>query len=445
MDAIEEVEMQEEHMNQLNERLNAIAAQLRRFERRNRQIENSMNRGIEPARSRSGSVLSSQADTASIADTVSSTSIESDEGGGGDTSAQEEVTLPQDEDPGPGVIPIKISGSPVIHEIEKRLLAFKSLYFRSYLARFHNRDNRDKDIGAELNGAIELNADFVTHDAWEAIEVFIKENKYIGKNCAEAVEVLEGANYLQIEALQTLAVADIKQYICQTNHVDFYNNFVASRGIKELGDFINSTIVRPSENIRRRKYGKFDLAIKLGHFSFKCHKAVVSGASDILKVNLAATKDNITDGVDIGATLDNAQAYYNLLEQIYIDREAISFKTVTEALSVLRILEDLKINPKFFHASYSFIRKMVTVENVLEIYLVGKKCGKEDLINIALYFIMFKIDKLKSVFLKLSKQEVCKILSHSYLNICTELEVAKLAVEWIKCANQVLKGIRYVL
>ena len=191
-----------------------------------------------------------------------------DEGGGGDTSAQEEVTLPQDEDPGPGVIPIKISGSPVIHEIEKRLLAFKSLYFRSYLARFHNRDNRNKDIGAELNGAIELNADFVTHDAWEAIEVFIKENKYIGKNCAEAVEVLEGANYLQIEALQTLAVADIKQYICQTNHVDFYNNFVASRGIKELGDFINSTIVRPSENIRRRKYGKFDLAIKLGHFSF---------------------------------------------------------------------------------------------------------------------------------------------------------------------------------
>ena len=444
MDAIEEVEMQEEHMNQLNERLNAIAAQLRRFERRNRQIENSMNRGIEPARSRSGSVLSSQADTASIADTVSSTSIESDEGGEGDTSAQEEVTLPQDEDPGPGVIPIKISGSPVIHEIEKRLLAFKSLYFRSYLARFHNRNNRDKDIGAELN-AVELNADFVTHDAWEAIEVFIKENKYIGKNCAEAVEVLEGANYLQIEALQTLAVADIKQYICQTNHVDFYNNFVASRGIKELGDFINSTIVRPSENIRRRKYGKFDLAIKLGHFSFKCHKAVVSGASDILKVNLAATKDNITDGVDIGATLDNAQAYYNLLEQIYIDREAISFKTVTEALSVLRILEDLKINPKFFHASYSFIRKMVTVENVLEIYLVGKKCGKEDLINIALYFIMFKIDKLKSVFLKLSKQEVCKILSHSYLNICTELEVAKLAVEWIKCANQVLKGIRYVL
>ena len=81
----------------------------------------------------------SETDTNSISDALSSTSIESD---GVPGSIGQRIQLPEQEDPGLGDILVKISGSTVTDSISKRQLALKSLYFRSYLARFHRLEKK---------------------------------------------------------------------------------------------------------------------------------------------------------------------------------------------------------------------------------------------------------------------------------------------------------------
>ena len=72
-------------------------------------------------------------------------------------------------------------------------------------------------------------------------------------------------------------------------------------------------------------------------------------------------------------------------------------------------------------------------------YLACKQTKNEDLINLVLYFIMFKIGELKDLFLELRLPEVCKILASSYLNVKDEMEVVKLATEWIGRNDKVAK------
>ena len=72
-------------------------------------------------------------------------------------------------------------------------------------------------------------------------------------------------------------------------------------------------------------------------------------------------------------------------------------------------------------------------------YLACKQTKNDDLINLVLYFIMFKIGELKDLFLELRLPEVCKILASSYLNVKDEMEVVKLATEWIGRNDKVAK------
>ena len=107
-------------------------------------LDSTEERGWSP---RADSPLSGDMDseTASVSDTFSSTSIESEERPGGrdrETRRRLNIQLSQEEDPGPGVVSVKVSGSSTIHEIDKRLIAWKSLYFRSYLARFHEKEKK---------------------------------------------------------------------------------------------------------------------------------------------------------------------------------------------------------------------------------------------------------------------------------------------------------------
>merc|ERR1712061_120038 len=63
---------------------------------------------------------------------------------------------------------------------------------------------------------------------------------------------------------------------------------------------------------------------------------------------------------------------------------------------------------------------------------------------------MFKIRDLQGAFLNLVKEDAVKVLSHSYLNMDSELDVAMMAINWIKENDQanndaleILKQVRW--
>ena len=382
--------------------------------------------------------LSGDSETASVSDTFSSTSIESEEHRGGDQGREKkrrlDIQLSQEEDPGPGMVSVKVSGSSTVHEIDKRLIAYKSLYFRSYLARFHEKEKK-----GDISKVVELGSDIVSELALEVIKRYLDSNRLDLKNGLEAFEVLTAANYLKIEALEPLAEIQIKKYIDKKNVLDILDKYVEGMGNQRLGSYISTTIIKPAENVRRRKYGKFDLTLKLGPLEFRCHRAVLSAASDRIKTVL----ENLLSGVgvvkdsEIGVTEENSQHVYNLLDLIYVSQD-LSFSSVEEALSVLQILEDLKLSPKYFQTCYTYITKEIATESVEGILKVGKETNNQELVNIALFFIMFKIKEVREIFLKLDKEDIIKIIGHSYLNIENELDVALLAIDWIKENDQVI-------
>ena len=400
-------------------------------------LDSTEERGWSP---RADSPLSGDMDseTASVSDTFSSTSIESEERPGGrdrETRRRLNIQLSQEEDPGPGVVSVKVSGSSTIHEIDKRLIAWKSLYFRSYLARFHEKEKLD------IGKTVELEPDIVSELALEVIKAYLDSNRLDLKNGLEAFEVLEAANYLKIESLEPLAEIQIKKYIDKRNVLDILDKYVEGMGNQRLGSYISSTIIKPAENARRRKYGKFDLTLKLGPLEFRCHKAVLAAASDKMKTELVdlPTGQNVINATDIGVTAENSQHAFNLLDLIYVSQD-LSFSSVEDALSVLKILEDLRMSPKYFQTCYTYLSKEISVENVEDVLIVGKTRSNQELVNIALFFIMFKIKELREPFLKLDKEDAIKVIGHSYLNIENELDVALLALDWIKENDQV-KGL----
>ena len=377
-------------------------------------------------------------ETASVSDTFSSTSIESEEQRSRDQGQEKKrrlnIQLSKEEDPGPGMISVRVSGSSTIHEINKRLIAYKSLYFRSYLARFHEKEKK-----GDISKVVELGSDIVSELALEVIKKYLDSNRLDLKNGLEAFEVLTAANYLKIEALEPLAEIQIKKYIDKKNVLDILDKYVEGMGNQRLGSYISTTIIKPAENVRRRKYGKFDLTLRLGPLDFRCHKAVLSAASDKIKTlfeNLPSGQSVVNDS-DIGITGENSQHVYNLLDLIYVSQD-LSFSSIEEALSVLKILEDLKLSPKYFQTCYTYITKEISTENVEGVLKVGKKTNNQELVTIALFFIMFKIKELRGVFIKLDKEDIIEVIGHSYLNIENEVDVALLAVDWIKENDQVL-------
>ena len=273
-------------------------------------------------------------ETASVSDTFSSTSIESEEQRSRDQGQEKkrrlDIQLSKEEDPGPGMISVRVSGSSTIHEINKRLIAYKSLYFRSYLARFHEKEKK-----GDISKVVELGSDIVSELALEVIKKYLDSNRLDLKNGLEAFEVLTAANYLKIEALEPLAEIQIKKYIDKKNVLDILDKYVEGMGNQRLGSYISTTIIKPAENVRRRKYGKFDLTLRLGPLDFRCHKAVLSAASDKIKTlfeNLPSGQ-SVVNNSDIGITEENSQHVYNLLDLIYVSQD-LSFSSIEEALSV---------------------------------------------------------------------------------------------------------------
>ena len=53
-------------------------------------------------------------------------------------------------------------------------------------------------------------------------------------------------------------------------------------------------------------------------------------------------------------------------------------------------------------------------------------------------------NELRELFLKLDKEDTIKVIGHSYLNIENELDVALLALDWIKENDQVKHFMSYV-
>ena len=79
--------------------------------------------------------------------------------------------------------------------------------------------------------------------------------------------------------------------------------------------------------VRRRKYGTFDLNMKLGQLVFKCHWSVLSSMSLVIKAVLGEDKevDRVIDSSSFGITSENSQLFYNLFELVYLGRE-VSWK-----------------------------------------------------------------------------------------------------------------------
>ena len=75
--------------------------------------------------------------------------------------------------------------------------------------------------------------------------------------------------------------------------------------------------------MRRRKYGGFDLNLKLGQLVFKCHWSVLSSMSQKIKSVLGDNQivDRVVDSSSFGITSENSQLFYNVFELVYLGRE----------------------------------------------------------------------------------------------------------------------------
>ena len=74
-----------------------------------------------------------------------------------------------------------------------------------------------------------------------------------------------------------------------------------------------------------------------------------------------------------------------------------------------------------------------------ELYVAGIKMGQEDVVNIALHYLTFKIQDiaLESLFLALPLHHVRKVLASSRLNVPDELTVGKLSLKWMEAQQKV--------
>ena len=78
--------------------------------------------------------------------------------------------------------------------------------------------------------------------------------------------------------------------------------------------------------MRKRKYGAFDLNLKLGQLVFKCHWSVLSSMSSHIKSVLGEKPIDAggvaeVDGSSFNITSENSQLFYNVFELVYLGRE----------------------------------------------------------------------------------------------------------------------------
>ena len=273
------------------------------------------------------------------------------------------------------------------------------------------------------------------------VEKFVNEDDLSYRDVEPPEKVLEAANYLQMEVLQDDVLGVVKKKITNVNCVTYYNKYCATRGIQKLGTFIMSAIVRPSEVARRRKYGKFDLELKLQQFTFKCHKAILALASKKIKGILDRDASiELIEGKDLGLShQDDINLAYNLFEQIYLNETSFRSSSMEESLQVLKLISILDLPDHLYQSNLEDLCRKFSVNNVGECYRAGVELGQKEVVNIALQYLAFKIldPSLESLFLGLPLKEVSEVLASSRLNVPDELTVGKLALKWIEAQQKV--------
>jgi len=325
---------------------------------------------------------------------------------------------------------VKVSDSQTVHKMDKRLLAQKSEYFRSYLVRFHTNMMDEQEMSEKM---VELNSEFVSSEAWTVIKMYVEFGE-LQFSDEVAFELLQATNYLQMDSVQAQTVEYLKKLVSKTNFLTVYD-FAVVRGITSLSSYITSTIIKPAEVMRRRKYGVFDMNLKLGQLVFKCHQAVLSSMSLRIKTVMMENQggDRIVDSASFGIGSENSQLFYNVFELVYLGMEDFSIYSFEEAISVFKILQSLKFDYKFIQPCLTSLARLVSLTNYSDIYQAGCEAGHEGVKNIALYFLMHAIEQLKEsqFFLSLPSKELCKIISHSYLNVPNEFCVVELVFSWL--------------
>ena len=273
------------------------------------------------------------------------------------------------------------------------------------------------------------------------VEKFVNEDDLSYRHLELPEKVLAAANYLQMEVLQDDVLGVIKKKITNVNCVTYFNKYCATRGIPKLETFIMSAIVRPSEVARRRKYGGFDLVLKLQQFPFKCHKAILAFASKKIKGILDRDASiEVIEGKDLGLThQDDVNLAYNLFEQIYLNETSFCSSSMKESLQVLKLISILDLPDHLYQSNLEDLCRKFSVSNLGECYRAGVELGQKEVVNIALQYLAFKIQdpSLESLFLALPLQEVSEVLASSSLNVPDELTVGKLALKWIEAQQKV--------
>lgn len=222
-----------------------------------------------------------------------------------------------EEDPGPGTVGVKVAGSETVDLMDKRVLASHSLYFRSCLLRF---------LGTST--VVELSRELVTPEAWQIIKQFLITSQLrLGEDYRLTTQVLQAVNYLQMEQVQDQTAEILKKLVNKTNFITLYD-FSVLRGIGSLSSYIYYTVIKPEESIRRRKYGQFDLSVKLGQLSLKCHRVVLCRMSPKLAELFSGGDKEVEGGhkrevkeVNLGLEHKNLQKFYNVLDLAYLGKE----------------------------------------------------------------------------------------------------------------------------
>jgi len=346
---------------------------------------------------------------------------------------QEHHQLTEEEDPGPGDVRVQVSGSGKISLLNKRSLAAKSAYFRSYLARFLQKGDEEK--------VHQLKSDFCSAEALLVLEKYVNQGVLSWSSNEEAEEVMSAANFLLMEALQVQVVEPVKKLITKDNFVNYYNKYCVTRGITHLKTFIRSTIVLPAEAARKRKFGKFDLTVKLHQLDFHCHKAPMCSTSQKMK-NIIVRDPNIDtiEGAELGVNVENAQLVYNMLERVYLNEQSVQMTSVQQSLNVLKLTRSLQLFEEQSKGCLDYITRNISVSNCAQIYQAGLELGLEEMVRIALLYLAYKITDLAllPLFLSLPLQHVCQVLADSKLNVPEELFVATLAFKWMDNQNKTL-------
>ena len=110
-----------------------------------------------------------------------------------------------------------------------------------------------------------------------------------------------------------------------------------------------------------------------------------------------------------------------------------------ESLKVLKLVSLLELSEQFYQSTVESLCRQGSVSNVGELYDAGVEMRQEDVVNIALQYLIFKIQDLalESLFLALPLHHVRKVLASTRLNVPDELTVGKLALKWMSAQQKV--------